>query len=81
MLEACPTKLKPILMSNIAIVLGMLPMALGVGASGAEMRQPMGVVIIGGIVSSTIFTLFLIPALEILVTRHARHAAQAEKES
>jgi len=81
MLAACPTKLKAILMSNIAIVLGMLPMALGLGASGAEMRQPMGVVIIGGIVSSTVFTLFLLPALEILVTRRSRLGGQAIKES
>jgi len=69
LIEACPTKLKPILMSNIAIVLGMLPMAMGIGASGAEMRQPMGVVIIGGIVVSTALTLFLIPALEYLLAR------------
>jgi HAE1 family hydrophobic/amphiphilic exporter-1 len=81
MIEACPTKLKAILMSNIAIVLGMLPMALGMGASGAEMRQPMGIVIIGGIVSSTVFTLYLIPALELLVTRRARLDAVAAKES
>jgi HAE1 family hydrophobic/amphiphilic exporter-1 len=69
MIEAFPTKLKAILMSNIAIVLGMLPMAMGVGASGAEMRIPMGVIIIGGIVSSTILTLFLLPALENLTAR------------
>jgi HAE1 family hydrophobic/amphiphilic exporter-1 len=70
LLEACPVKLKPILMSNIAIILGMLPMAIGIGASGAEMRQPMGIVIIGGIISSTILTLFLIPALEYLISKN-----------
>ncbi|MDR2052359.1 MAG: efflux RND transporter permease subunit [Treponema sp.] len=64
LLEACPVKLKPILMSNIAIILGLIPMALGIGSSGAEMRQPMGMVIIGGIVSSTVMTLWLIPCLE-----------------
>ncbi|MDR2054190.1 MAG: efflux RND transporter permease subunit [Treponema sp.] len=57
MLKACPAKLKAILMSNIAIILGMIPMALGIGASLAEMRQPMGVITIGGIVSSTVLTL------------------------
>jgi HAE1 family hydrophobic/amphiphilic exporter-1 len=67
--EAFPTKFKAILMSNIAIVLGMLPMAMGVGASGAEMRIPMGMVIIGGIISSTFLTLFLVPALEYLSAR------------
>lgn len=78
LVEACPTKLKPILMSNIAIILGMLPMALGIGASGAEMRQPMGVVIIGGIVSSTMLTLWIIPALEYAVARERKGKAAAE---
>jgi hydrophobic/amphiphilic exporter-1 (mainly G- bacteria), HAE1 family len=63
-LEAAPTKLKPILMANIATMLGMLPMALGVGASGAEMRQPMGIVSIGGLFAATFLSLFVIPALE-----------------
>jgi HAE1 family hydrophobic/amphiphilic exporter-1 len=69
LLESCPVKLKPILMSNIAIVLGMLPMALGIGDSGAEMRQPMGMVIIGGIISSMVLTLLIIPALEFIVSK------------
>ncbi|MDR1575542.1 MAG: efflux RND transporter permease subunit [Treponema sp.] len=72
LLKACPTKLKAILMSNIAIILGMIPMALGIGASLAEMRQPMGIITIGGIVSSTILTLWFIPALERLVIRRAK---------
>jgi HAE1 family hydrophobic/amphiphilic exporter-1 len=75
LLEACPIKLKPILMSNIAIILGMIPMALGVGSSGAEMRQPMGMIIIGGILSSMFLTLLLIPALEYLSSpKEASHA-------
>ena len=69
LLEACPTKLKPILMSSMAIILGMLPMALGIGASGAEMRQPMGVVSIGGIIFSTILSLLVIPVLYNVVSR------------
>jgi len=64
LLKACPTKLQPILMANLATVLGMLPMALGIGASGAEMRQPMGVVSIGGLLTATLLTLFVIPAIE-----------------
>jgi HAE1 family hydrophobic/amphiphilic exporter-1 len=69
LIEACPTKLKPILMSNIAIVLGMAPMAAGMGVSMAEIRQPMGVVIIGGIISSAVLTLWFIPAMEFLLNR------------
>ena len=68
LLEACPTKFKPILMSTIAIIMGMLPMALGIGSSGAEMRQPLGIVSIGGLIVSTIMTLFTIPAFYYLTT-------------
>lgn len=64
LLEAAPTKLKPIVMGNIATMLGMLPMALGIGASGAELRQPMGIVSIGGLFAATFLSLFVIPALE-----------------
>jgi HAE1 family hydrophobic/amphiphilic exporter-1 len=78
LLEACPTKLKPILMSNIAIVLGMVPMAAGMGVSMAEIRQPMGVVIIGGIISSTFFTLWLIPAMELLLHRERAKKSQTK---
>ncbi|MCK5147667.1 efflux RND transporter permease subunit [bacterium] len=69
LIEACPTKLKPILMSSIAIMLSMMPMAMGMGAAGREIRQPMGVVAIGGLVTSTILTLFVIPALVTVTTR------------
>ncbi len=61
---ACSAKLKPILMSGMAIMFSLVPMAVGFGASGAEMRQPMGIVTIGGVLMSTILSLFLIPALE-----------------
>ncbi len=69
LLEAGPTKLKPILMSGIAIIFGMLPMALGIGESGAEMRQPLGIVSIGGIIVSTIMTLYVIPAMYYFTTK------------
>jgi HAE1 family hydrophobic/amphiphilic exporter-1 len=64
LIEAGQKKLKAILMSNIAIILGMVPMALGIGASMAELRKPMGIIVIGGIISSTVLTLWLIPALD-----------------
>ena len=63
LIEACPTKLKPIIMSTLAIILGMLPMALGIGDAGAEMRMPLGVVSIGGLLVSAVLTLIVIPAL------------------
>jgi len=74
LLEAGSTKLKPILMSSIAIIMGMLPMALGIGSAGAEMRQPLGIVSIGGVAVATLLTLFVIPALYYLTNKkHVKH--------
>lgn len=81
LLEAAPTKLKPIVMGNIATMLGMLPMALGIGASGAELRQPMGIVSIGGLFAATFLSLFVIPALENVVEggrKKRNHQQQVE---
>ncbi|MFW5629130.1 MAG: efflux RND transporter permease subunit [Candidatus Cloacimonadaceae bacterium] len=69
LLEAGMMKLKPIVMSTLAIVIGMLPMALGIGSAGREMRMSMGIVSIGGIVVSTLLTLIVIPAFYFLSTR------------
>ncbi|MFO7895486.1 MAG: efflux RND transporter permease subunit [Candidatus Cloacimonadales bacterium] len=69
LLEAGPTKLKPILMSAVAISFGMLPMAMGIGDAGAEMRIPLGIVSIGGIIVATFMTLYVIPALYYLTTK------------
>ncbi|MCX5799957.1 MAG: efflux RND transporter permease subunit [Candidatus Eisenbacteria bacterium] len=69
-LEACPTRLRPIVMSNLAAAMAMLPLALGLGA-GAEFRSPMAIVSIGGLVVSTVFTLFLIPTVYSLLDRFA----------
>jgi HAE1 family hydrophobic/amphiphilic exporter-1 len=56
-------------MATIAIILGMLPMALGIGAAGKEFRQPLGIVSIGGLVVSSVLTLLVIPAVYNLTTR------------
>ena len=77
LIEAAPTKLKPILMSNIATMLGMLPMAMGIGASGAEVRQPMGIVSIGGLLAATFLSLFVIPAIENVVESKKKGSANA----
>jgi hydrophobic/amphiphilic exporter-1 (mainly G- bacteria), HAE1 family len=77
-LEAAPTKLKPIIMANLATMLGMLPMALGIGASGAEMRQPMGIVSIGGLFAATFLSLFVIPALENTIESRKVRRAKSE---
>ncbi|MDH4218272.1 MAG: efflux RND transporter permease subunit [Candidatus Aminicenantes bacterium] len=72
LVEACPTKFKPIVMATVAIILGMLPLALGIGASGVEIRQPMGIVAIGGLIVSSVLTLIVIPSILNLATRSKR---------
>lgn len=64
--EACRLRLRPILMTTGAMVLGAIPLALAFGAS-AESRQQMGWVIIGGLLVGTLFTLFVIPVIYSLV--------------
>lgn len=61
-IEACPVRLRPIIMTNLATMLGMLPLAFGMGAGG-EMRAPMAIVAIGGLMTSAVFTLFIIPII------------------
>jgi len=69
LVKACPTKLRPIIMSSVAIILGMLPLALGIGSSGAEMRKSLGIVSIGGLIVSTLLSLFVIPTFYYLTTK------------
>ncbi len=59
-LEACPLRIRPIMMTTLTTVLGMLPMAFGIG-DGAELMQPMSIVMISGMVIATIVTLFFTP--------------------
>jgi HAE1 family hydrophobic/amphiphilic exporter-1 len=83
-LEAGPTRLRPILMTTLAMIMGMLPTALGLGR-GAEFRSPMAVAVIGGLVWSTLLTLVVIPVAYTLiddltqfVARKTRRGAAAE---
>ena len=62
MRKAGPVRLRPILMTTVAMIFGMLPTALGTG-EGSESRQPMAVAIIGGLVSSTMLTLLVVPVV------------------
>lgn len=61
-LRAGPTRLRPILMTASATVLGMLPLAIGLG-EGSETQAPMATAVIGGLITSTILTLFVVPAV------------------
>lgn len=62
LLDACSLRLRPIFMTTFSTILGMMPIALAIG-SGAELRQSMGVVLIGGLTTSTMLTLVVIPIL------------------
>jgi HAE1 family hydrophobic/amphiphilic exporter-1 len=60
LVEAGPTRLRPIMMTTMALVLGMLPVAMAIGR-GSEFRETIGIIIIGGISLSTLLTLLVIP--------------------
>ena len=61
-LEAGLSRLRPILMTSLATIIGILPLAMGVGA-GAEVRSPMGVTVMGGFTTSTLLTLLVVPVV------------------
>jgi hydrophobe/amphiphile efflux-1 (HAE1) family protein len=65
------TRLRPILMTTIATIVGLVPMALGIG-EGSETNLPLARAVIGGLTVSTFFTLFLIPSLYTLLERYAK---------
>lgn len=64
--EACPIRLRPVVMTSLTIILALLPAAMGLGA-GSETNKPLSVAIIGGMVSSTLLTLVVVPAAYSLV--------------
>ena len=61
LIKACPVRLRPVLMTSLTLILALLPAAFGVGA-GSEENGPLSVAIIGGMISSTLLTLVVIPA-------------------
>lgn len=71
LVEAVKDRLRPIVMTALTTILGLIPLALGIG-EGAEFNQPMGITVIGGLISSTLLTLFIIPIIYSLVDRDAR---------
>jgi hydrophobic/amphiphilic exporter-1 (mainly G- bacteria), HAE1 family len=59
--DACPTRMRPVIMTSLTIILALLPAAIGVGA-GAETNAPLSLAVIGGMVTSTLLTLVAVPA-------------------
>ena len=67
-LDASKNRLRPILMTTMSTVVGLLPMAIGFG-KGASMRQPLAITVIGGLLSSTLFTIVVVPLIYDLISR------------
>jgi multidrug efflux pump subunit AcrB len=60
--ESGQARMRPILMTTIAMIAGMLPIALGIGA-GSEARAPMAICVVGGLITSTLLTLVIVPVV------------------
>ncbi|NLC58728.1 MAG: efflux RND transporter permease subunit [Armatimonadetes bacterium] len=73
--EAGPTRLRPVLMTTVAMVLGMMPIALEIGRA-SEMRSPLAVCVIGGLIVSTLLTLVMIPVIYSLLDDFLAFAAR-----
>ncbi len=68
--NACPIRMRPVLMTSATVILALAPAALGLGA-GAETQQPLAIAVIGGMISSTLLTLVVVPAVYSLIEGRA----------
>lgn len=78
MLQAAPRRLRPILMTTVTTVLGLFPLALGIG-EGSEFLQPMGIVVFSGLSLATLLTLFIIPCFYVLLHGGGQGSGQASR--
>ena len=74
--EAAAQRLRPILMTSISTVLGLLPLAFASG-EGANQRIAMGVAVVGGMVVSTFFTMFIVPAIYSYISTERKHESES----
>jgi multidrug efflux pump len=71
--EACLLRFRPILMTTLAAILGAVPLAIGFG-EGAELRRPLGIAIIGGLIASQVVTLLTTPVVYLLMDKLRRRS-------
>ncbi|MFD1778283.1 efflux RND transporter permease subunit [Fredinandcohnia salidurans] len=74
---AVKDRTRPVMMTATTTILGLLPLAFGIG-EGSEINQPMGITVIGGLISSTLLTLFIIPIVYSLFDKETRRRARGE---
>jgi multidrug efflux pump len=72
-LDASVSRFRPILMTSLSTILGILPIALSLGASAGS-RQSLGIAVVGGLIFSGILTLFVVPAVYALFSRERKQA-------
>jgi HAE1 family hydrophobic/amphiphilic exporter-1 len=77
LITACPIRLRPILMTSLSTIAGAIPLALKLGPGG-ELRAPMAISVIGGVIFSTFFTLFVVPSAYLILTRFESKRRQLE---
>jgi multidrug efflux pump len=75
--QACLLRFRPIMMTTMAALLGGVPLAIGHGA-GAELRQPLGITIVGGLLVSQMLTLFTTPVIYVLLDKLSRRRKAAD---
>lgn len=68
-IEGCLIRFRPILMTTFAAVMGAVPLAIGMGATGADMRQPIGICVAGGLIFSQVVTLYITPVYYVYLDR------------
>jgi multidrug efflux pump len=78
--QACLLRFRPILMTTMAAMLGAVPLALGQGV-GSELRRPLGITIIGGLIFSQLLTLYTTPVIYLFFDEAARFAAKRRRKS
>ncbi len=74
--NACPIRMRPVLMTSATIILALFPAALGLGA-GSETNQPLSIAVVGGMISSTLLTLVVVPAVYSLIEGWRERRAEA----